>query len=310
MICAIKDLAIEKGRTPTSKEFYREVAKSESATKKYFDTYTVLVLAAELEPNQDRKITNKIFEKDIERHLDQYHSQPQEPLILEPYPDAAIISDIHWPFVNRKVETRFIEYVGDVKPMWVILNGDAWDMYSHAKFPRSHNQFTPREEMALARKMNEDFWAAIKRGSPKSKCQQMLGNHDVRPMKRIMEVYPEAEDWIAEKLKAMFTFDGVTTMYDAREELFLNKSTIVFHGYRSKLGEHRDYTLLSTFNGHTHRGGVVYRKVRQVVLFECNSGLAGDPLAKGLTYTPQKIVDWTPGFSACDKLGPRFIPVD
>jgi hypothetical protein len=137
----------------------------------------------------------------------------------------------------------------------------------------------------------------------------MLGNHDIRPMKRVLETYPEAEDWIKEKLKALFSYEGVKTVFDPREELFLTSQIIVFHGYRTKLGDHRDYTLFSTCNGHSHVGGVVFRKVRGVILFELNSGFAGDPEAKGLTYTPQRITNWTSGFAVINKYGPQFVPI-
>lgn len=311
MIQALKDIAIELGRTPSIIEFNKRVKNGTMLVYNHFGSYPTFVQAAGLDPVvASKKINNDVFKKDIFKHIENYEPKIiQDPLILEPYPTAAIISDIHWPFVNQKVVNRFLEYVGDSKPEWVIINGDAWDFYSHAKFPRSHNQFTPREEENLARQMNEVFWQEIKKISPKSKCYQLLGNHDVRPMKRILEAYPEAEDWVKEKLHSLFTFNGVTTLYDPREELFLNKNIIVFHGYRSKLGEHRDYTLYSCFNGHTHRQGVSYRQIRGAVLFECNSGLAGDPQAKGLTYTPQKINDWSSGFAALDKLGPRCITI-
>jgi hypothetical protein len=182
-------------------------------------------------------------------------------------------------------------------------------MYSHAKFPRSHNQFTPRDEEQLSRKMNEDFWQDVKRASPRSKCIQMLGNHDARPLKRVLEVYPEAEDWIKERLQKMFTFDGVHTVFNPREEYYLNSNTILFHGYRSKLGEHRDFTLMNCINGHTHNPGVVFKKIRGASLWELNTGFAGDPQAKGLTYTPQKITQWTQGFGVINKYGPQFIQV-
>ncbi len=134
-----------------------------------------------------------------------------------------------------------------------------------------------------------------------------MGNHDVRPLKRIMEAYPEAEDWVTEMMKKAFSFDGVETVMDQRQEFKIG-NILIFHGYRSKLGEHRDYTHSNTINGHTHRGGVVFRNIGGQCLWELNSGLAGDPESKGLSYTSQKITDWTPGFGAVDKLGPRFIP--
>lgn len=305
IVARLIDLANELGRTPTREEFKKHVRRAQ--WEREFGNYAALVLAAGLKLNVERNVDSSIFKASIDKHLDRY----VEPAVIpqEPFPTAALISDIHWPFSSARVVGRFHEYVGDVKPEFVIINGDAWDMYSHTKFPRTHNLFTPREEQDRSRAMNEEFWKTIQKNSPKSKCVQLLGNHDVRPMKRILESYPEAEDWIAEKLRQLFTFEGVTTEMDARKELFLNANTIVFHGYRSKLGDHRDFTLYNTFNGHTHMGGVVFRKVRGSVLFECNSGFAGDPEAKGLTYTPQKLSIWTPGFAALDKLGPRFISV-
>lgn len=309
LMVALKDLAIELGRTPTRDEFASKIKNAKDRINRTFGSYTTMVHASGLEPAKvKKKVDNSIFDVDLEKHLSLY--KPKElilPQNIDPYPDVASISDIHWPFVNQLVVNEFVCYVGDVKPTWVVLNGDAWDRYSHAKFPRSHNQFTPRQEDAMARQMNEEFWQKIKKASPKSKCYQLMGNHDIRPIKRVIEEYPEAEDWVKEKLNSMFTFPGVTTIFDPREELFLSNNVIAFHGYRGKLGEHRDYTLYCTLNGHTHLGGVVFRKIRGQVIWELNSGLAGDPLAKGLTYTPQKITHWTPGFSAIDKRGPRFI---
>lgn len=310
LVKALKDLVLTLGRIPSGKEFENSIVNGKNKIAG-IGGYTVLLQAAGLptydERRNKKKIDASVFNKSIETHLQNY--EPPTYTLLPPYPTAAIISDIHWPFSYQPVIDRFTEYVGDMKPEWVILNGDAWDMYSHTRFPRSHNVFTPREERTLARKMNADFWEAIIRISPDSQCRQTLGNHDVRPLKRILEEYPESEDWIQEGLNKDFTFPGVTTLFDPRQEVYLSDEIIVFHGYKSGIGGHRDYTLMSCINGHTHKGGVVFRRVRGKLLFELNSGYAGDPLAKGLTYTPQKIVEWTWGFGALDNDGPRFIPV-
>ena len=313
LIIILKNHAIELGRTPAAYEFYSKVRGGKGAVQRTFGTYTAMVLAAGLEPKSHSTkpiIDNKIFNKDVEKHLTDY--EPKEliaPTKIEPWPEAAFISDVHWPFVNQLVLDKFYEYLSDAKPKFVILNGDAWDMYSHTKFPRSHNIFTPREEQALARKGNEEFWIEVKKRAPGARCVQMLGNHDIRPLKRTMEVYPEAEDWMMSFFKTLFTFDGVETIFDVREELFLTSNVIVFHGYRGKLGDHRDYTHYCCVNGHSHVGGVVFRQIRGNNLFELNSGYAGDPFARGLTYTPQKITHWTSGFAAITKYGPQFIPV-
>lgn len=311
LINLAKELSIELGRAPKLKDFMSDGGESiKYRIQKNFGNTKVLLQAAGIEENwKKRKIDNSIFETRIDQHLEAYHSAPvRQPAKLTPF-TAAIISDIHWPFSSERVVNRFLEYIGDEKPQHVIINGDAWDFYSHAKFPRSHNSFTPREEQAKARAMNEEFWRQVKAAHPGAICTQMLGNHDIRPMKRILEEYPEAEDWIKEKLQQLFTFEGVRTIFDVREELMLNENTAVFHGYRGKLGDHRDFTLFNCINGHTHKGGVVHRTVRGELLYELNSGLAGDPEAKGLTYTPQKITNWTPGFGAVCKYGPMFVGV-
>lgn len=306
LLAHLKNLAIDLGKTPSRDEFIKQLPGSKHGILEHFGSYATLVQAAGLDPVRGKKITNEIFNRNLDHHLEEYKPKLFS-INTEPWPDVASISDMHMPFLHKPVEDRFIEYVGDIKPKFVVLNGDAWDMYSHAKFPRSHNVFTPREEEAKARAMNEAFWKRVQVASPKSECIQMLGNHDIRPMKRVLEVYPEAEDWIKERMIKLFTFEGVKTILDPREEVFLSKNVIIFHGYRTKLGDHRDYTLYNTINGHSHVGGVVFRQIRGQTLWELNSGFSGDPYAKGLTYTAQKISNWTWGFGIVNKYGPQFV---
>lgn len=307
LVKLLKEMALELGRVPTRQELEMKVRGVRYALTKAFGTYTALKQAAGFtEEAATRKIDNTVFEKSIDEHV-QAH-KPPEYTPRAPYPSALIISDLHWPFHCQRVVDAFLKRVGEVKPEWVILNGDAWDFYSHGKFPRSHMVFTPDEEEKLCSKLNKEFWEKVRALSPKSKCVQLFGNHDLRPMRKVLTVYPEAASWIEDRIKTLFAFEGVRLIEDPREELMLADDIAVFHGYRSQLGAHRDYTLMSCVNGHSHTGGVVFRMIRNGVLFELNSGYAGDPSAKGLTYTPQKITHWTPGFGELDALGPRFIP--
>ena len=307
-VCLLKDLAIELGHTPSSKEFRARCPHSERYVNQ-FGGYNLLVMAAGLTPNRvfkEKKINHSIFEvRDMRTFLD---SQPSTKRVDRPiYPRIASISDIHFPFEDQVVLDAFYAFLAQHGADYVILNGDAWDMYSHSRFPRSHNIFTPREEERLSRERNELFWKKIREIVPESKLFQLMGNHDIRAMKRVLEVYPEAEDWIQKRINELFTFEGVTTIQDPREELIIGDIAI-FHGYRSKLGDHRDYTHMNCINGHTHKGGAVYRQIKGHVLWELNSGLSGNPLAKGLTYTPQKITEWTPGFGYVFPWGPQFVP--
>ena len=309
LVSQLKELALELGRTPSKAEFCNRYAGTHYRVTK-IGGFGVLLQAAGLISKTEQKrqkIDNTIFLKNIETHLEAYAPKVVEPTINASYPRIAVISDIHWPLSSNLVLDRFYAFIEKHQPEYVIINGDAWDMFSHSKYPRSHNVFTPEQEHAMARHANEEFWHEVQRLAPKAKCYQMLGNHDIRPLKRILEVYPVAEDWIVQMLQRLFTFDNVTTVFDSREELLLAGNIAVHHGYRSKLGDHRDYMLRNAIIGHTHLGGVTFRRLRGEVLWELNSGVAGDPESKGLSYTPQKITHWTPGFGWVDEYGPRFI---
>jgi predicted phosphodiesterase len=304
-LAKLRDLAIELGRSPKRDEFATYARVGKDYANRHFGTYAAMLQAAGLETYvRPRTIDNSIFEKSIAKHLDEYIPHEKK----EPFknPTMAVISDIHWPFSCQRIIDAFYEYVSRSKPEYVIINGDAMDMYSHAKFPRSHNQFTPREEQTAARMMNESFWKNVQSAHPTAKCFQMLGNHDIRPLKRVLEAYPEAEDWIGESIRKLFTFEGVETIHDTRQELLLG-NIVIHHGHRSKLGEHRDYNLQNSISSHTHRPGVVYRTVRDEVIWELNTGYAGDPAAKGLSYTATRTVDWVQSFGVIDEYGPRVV---
>lgn len=312
LIAALKNMAIEQDRTPSRDQFCSTIRGGKDLINRLFGNWSAFVQAAGLEPARPAKVTNEIFVvRDIREHLVSY--EPPKLLLAEPLPRIMSISDIHWPFEMEAVVDRFIAAVEKNQPEFVIVNGDAFDMYSHAKFPRSHNIFTPADEEKLAREKNEDFWKRVQKAAPGAKHFQMLGNHDVRPVKRVLEVAPTIEHWAKRYMQDLFGFDGVTTIHDERQELLIG-SILVQHGFRSKLGEHRDYTRTNCMVGHTHRGGVVFRNAfdiqtnTQRVIWELNSGYAGNPRAKGLSYTPQKIVDWTWGWAETDERGPRFVP--
>jgi predicted phosphodiesterase len=310
MLQALLNLAQELGRTPTKVE-YEAAGNSDKQMRKEFGTYTAFLDAAGLEQlsrSNKKKIDNSIFNVDIEKHINRFtqESDKIDPIKAKTS-NGAILSDIHWPFHHAEKMELFFKRMEKKKYDFVCINGDAVDFYSHATFPRSHNIFTPKEECDLARKLNEDFWKRVKKINPKAKCYQTLGNHSIRPIKRILESYPAAEDWIKEAMEKMFKFDGVTTLSSPRDFILLNDEIAIMHGYKSQLGAHRDQHLMSCIVGHTHRPGIVYRRMMNKVIVEANSGLMGNPAAKGLTYTASKLTEWVNGFLEIDDAGLRFI---
>lgn len=303
IIAAIKELTIELGKTPSRNEFIFKSKFGRHDIDKYFGTYAALLQAAGLEQKITR-VTNKIFEKDIESHLSTYQSKESIPHIDISYTPTIILGDTHFPFVHNDKLKKALEIIEVVKPKRVIQIGDLYDCMAHAKFARSLNIYTPKEEMTLARKGAQEMWRTIQTLSPGVECHQLSGNHDVRIMRRVLEQYPEIEMFV--DFEKWFTFDGVQSHMDIRKELILD-GIVYIHGHRSKLGEHMEYMRRSVICGHSHRPGIAYKNYGDTVLFEMNVGYLGDPESKALSYTNQKYTHWSHGCGLINQHGPQFI---
>ena len=301
-IARLLKLSEDLQRTPKWNEIKTVV--STDVIYRLFGSIPEFISAAGLEPvEKNRRIDNSIFEAKIQNQVENFVHREKQKQIFE---KTVILGDTHFPFVHKPTLDKAIQFIKDFQPKYVIQIGDLFDMLSHGRFPRSLSTYNPREEMLEGRKMAVDMWKAIQAAAPKAECHQILGNHDIRPMKKILEAYPEAEVFF--DFEKWFKFDNVKTHSDIRQELLINGICFI-HGYRSKLGEHRDYNRLSTVCGHSHLGGVSFKNYGTETLFELNAGYIGDPESKALSYTPQKIINWTHGIGVIDSHGPRFIPL-
>lgn len=217
-----------------------------------------------------------------------------------------VIGDTHMPFMDRRKFSKLLALVPKLKPDVIVQIGDLYDMFSQAKWSRSYNLKTPQQEMTEGRLMAEEFWKLLQKAAPKAVCHQILGNHDLRPMKRILEKAPELEALM--DIKHLWKFEGVKTLYDARQELEID-GILFMHGFRSKLGDHAKFNQRATVCGHSHVGGVVFFPNRDRIIYEANAGFLGDVDEVPLQYTAQRITRWTHGFVLIDDLGPRFVPL-
>jgi len=309
-VAAIKDLALELGKVPTKAEFVSRVSGAEGMLRRS-GGMTVLLKAAGLDTYEDRrgtkkqKITNQVFEVSLEAHLERH--EPRERSTKTVWPKIAIMGDLHEPFSHKACKQAFIEFCAEFQPEYIVQIGDAVDFLAHSKWPASKNIYKPKEEEEIARRALEDFWKQLGEKCPKAKRVMLLGNHAVRPLKRILEAVPSMEHWAEKYLEAYLAFPGVETVMDTREE-YLIADIAFIHGHASQLGQHRDHLLRNVVCGHTHRGGAVFRNFRQETMFELNAGHCADEDSKAMTYTPTKTTGWTLGWAAIDKHGPRFIP--
>lgn len=216
------------------------------------------------------------------------------------------LGDVHGPWIHKPSFTRVLKLIETLSPTHIVQMGDLYDLFSYSKFPRTLDVCTPNQEIQNARLMGEEMWKAIRRRAPKAELHQILGNHDIRPLRRITEKYPEIASLI--DISHLWVFDGVKTHHDVRTPLVINEIDFI-HGYRSKLGDHAKYTQRSTVCGHSHRGGVeIIPLSNGKTIFELNAGYLADPEHEALKYTPMKFSKWTHGVGFIDELGPRFIP--
>ena len=220
------------------------------------------------------------------------------------------IGDVHAPFIYKPAFSKVLSYLDSLKkkPDYVIQIGDLYDFYSFSRFAKNPNVITPDQEVLEGRAVAEEMWRLIKKKAPSAQCYQLLGNHSVRPNKKLMEVAPELLSIF--NIKPLWTFPGVITIHDPREELVIDN--ILFqHGHRSKLGDHAKYNSMNTVVGHSHQGNVLFiPTIKKEIIWELNCGYIADPSHPALKYTPQKFNKWSHGIGTIDSRGPRFIPFD
>lgn len=326
LVSKLKEIAVDLGKQPSRDQFVQISGITRECIDKHFGSYTGFLQAAGFSKNQ--KNHKPTFQKSFAEPLDERLSKETyvKPIRFEWDKSGCIVTipDLHFPFVSVDALTQFyckLEMIKD-RVQYVVQMGDLFDMLAQSKFPRSINYFSPDEEIRLARTMAAEMWAKIRSICPKAKCVQILGNHDKRPVLRALESLPFAETAIKEWTENLFVFDGVFTVMDTREVLLIG-DVCFHHGFLSKLGDHRDSFMMNTVVGHTHRGGTVFRNVRQAIysdkmevinviekqIWELNAGLMGNPFSKALGYTPTKVNNWTIGFGIIDLDGPRFVPL-
>lgn len=304
----VKELFHELGRVPLRLEL-----ESAGVSRHYLAKYRyeeVLRLAgfepptkAEMLNARKPKINNDIFIKSIDRQIEEY--VPRTSVKVTKFSKILCIPDTHFPFINKEALEKVIEFSNEHKPDYIIQVGDLLDCYAASKFPRSQNVYTPKEEERLGIEIASEMWKRLRSDNPKAKCYQLMGNHDVRMLKRTLESLPIAEHWIEKYFKELFTFEGVETIFDTREELDID-GILFTHGFLSS-GSHKDYYLKNVIHGHDHKLYVQHRRIHGENIFEMSCGFLGDVEAKALSYTPSKLANFQLGFGWVDQWGARTI---
>jgi len=300
LICDVKRVADDLGRLPKRDEYLLYGKFSRRQVVNAFGSYGFLIGSIKQEGKSKIK---SLFHESVKSQVQGFDAK-KKLVVPDNMQKIVHVSDTHYPFVCKNTTTYFMQYIDQFKPDILVHTGDLHDMFSHSRFPRSRNFYNPREEIELAYKMADDFFKTVRKMFPKIKIYLLLGNHDVRPLKKILKQYPEGEIFFS--IDKYFTFDGVHTLTDPRAHLDLCGIRFI-HGYKTRLGDHARFHMTNTAVGHSHKGGVLFIAMEDKIIFECNAGMLGDPYSKNMEYTPNRITGYTKGFASYDEFGPRFV---
>ncbi|GAC1499966.1 MAG: hypothetical protein NVS1B10_03210 [Candidatus Saccharimonadales bacterium] len=218
-----------------------------------------------------------------------------------------VLGDIHFPFHSKEALQKVLDVIKKERPSHVVQLGDLYDQYSFSTFSK-RVYLNPQKELADGRALAVDMWRTT-RSCGKPICIQIMGNHDVRIVKRITEKLPEAQEIFRKTMFEYYRFEGVTTIEDDRD-IFEIGNVAFHHGYLSKLGDHMRTHGRNIVVGHSHTGGVIFEQRAGKTIFELNAGYLADETSEPLRYRPTKTSKWTLGYGIIDEKGPRFVSLE
>lgn len=220
-----------------------------------------------------------------------------------------VVPDTHFPFECKKSLAKVHAVAKEIQPDLIIQVGDLYDMFSYSKYAKSLSVMAPKEESARARVCAEKMWTKFRADCQKARLVQLVGNHDERPLIKILEKTPENEHIAFDWFRRFMSFEGVETILDAKQE-FIYDGVCYMHGFR-KFGEHALYNQMNTVCGHLHRGAVQWEQNINGSYFELNAGFLGNKSTKAFDYRSQKKLNkMTLGFGLIDRYGPRFVSLE
>lgn len=311
IIAELHRLAGDLGRPPTRDEFVTHGRITRDRLVKVFGSFALALQAAGLKRDVPPRKASEIFRAPVpERTVPEKPQHTRPAVAPQGVKKILCLGDLHFPWANVDALSAVYAYIEKNPDIDAVVQlGDLYDMFAASRFSRSLNTYSPHEEIERGRAMAEDMWRKIHAMLPRARLYQILGNHDIRPLARVIDKAPELEPFI--ELRKWFEFEGVQTIHDPKQPLELAGYTFM-HGHLSKLGDHARAYTRSVVCGHSHRGGCVtipLCNAEGTVLSELNAGYLADPTSRPMGYLPTRLNHWTLGFGVIDEWGPRFIPL-
>ena len=217
-------------------------------------------------------------------------------LNYEPYiiPDklrtGAILSDIHFPYHEKSVLETAIEYVYNLHPDFIVLNGDIIDFHKISDFERDPRNKNIKDEIEMLR----TFLKELRFNFQKSLIVYKYGNHEERYDRYVM-------------LKAPEIFDEETTL---KSRLKLEENNIEIVDNKRIIR----YSHLNIIHGHEYRFNISnpVNPARGIFLKTKKITTAGhfhqSSEHNATTINRDRITCWSSG-CLCN-LSPQFMPLN
>ena len=160
-------------------------------------------------------------------------------------------SDIHIPFQDDEAVRAFVDYCTDLQPKYIVLNGDILDMYRLSKFAKGEGR-NPKYEIEMCRELLK----TLRDACPDSEIYYVIGNHETRYEKYILERAPEIESLMDDIFTLIQTekykVTGVSSLNFSNQFIVTHGTFVAKYSGMSAIREFMN-TFMSGASGHTHK---------------------------------------------------------
>lgn len=202
-----------------------------------------------------------------------------------------VISDVHYPYEDKKAIKAMLEFIKLHKVQTVLLNGDILDMYDVSSFDKSPDRINSlQSELNKAKALFKELRKIL----PEARIVFIKGNHCER-LERYLKKHPELFSLDCLKLPKLLELDKYNIEY--QDKHFKLGSLKITHG--SVVRKFSAYTAhaemdkhdCSGISGHTHRLGTFYKKTPSRYMAWYEGGCLCDTSPEYVTSP-----DWQQGF--------------
>lgn len=218
------------------------------------------------------------------------------------YESAVVANDFHIPHHDTRAVKLLTDFIKDIQPDKLIINGDFVDCFMASRFTKH-----PKHGMSLAKefKVARQVLGDLKNASPTSELVFIFGNHEWRMEKFILDNARELHGLEGMNLEHQLHLDdlGATVInYHGKEQYY--EYGKLFIGHFNKVNKHAGYTAknlledkgVNLMQAHTHRIGQCTKRMydRKIGAWENGCMCRLDP-----DYV--KLPNWHLGFSIVHK---------